>query len=76
MCLNEKYSRVLAGKHLSDMFANKNGLKQGDGLSPSFFNFVIRMVQEHQESLKLNSMYHLIYADYVNILGGSIHTIT
>jgi len=41
-----------------------------------FFNFVIRKVQEHQEGLKLNSMHHLIYADDVNILGGSIHTIT
>jgi hypothetical protein len=28
MCLNENYSRVLVGKHLSDMFPVKNGLKQ------------------------------------------------
>jgi hypothetical protein len=34
MCLNETYSRVLVGKHLSDMFPIKNGLKQGDFLLP------------------------------------------
>jgi hypothetical protein len=32
-CLNETYSRVLVGKHLSDMFYINNGLKQGDALS-------------------------------------------
>jgi len=30
MCLNETYSRVRVGKHLSDMFPSKNGLIQGD----------------------------------------------
>jgi hypothetical protein len=35
MCLNETYSRVHEGKHLSDMFPIKNGLKQGDALSPT-----------------------------------------
>ena len=30
MCLNETCSRVRVGKHLSDMFPVKNGLKQGD----------------------------------------------
>ena len=34
MCLNETYIRVWVGKHLSDMFPMRNGLKQGDGLSP------------------------------------------
>ena len=29
MCLNETYGRVWAGKHLSDMFPIRNGLKQG-----------------------------------------------
>jgi len=32
MCLNEAYSRVRVGKHLSRMFPIKNGLKQGDAL--------------------------------------------
>jgi len=48
MCLNEDYSRVQVGKHLSDMFSIKNGLKQ-DALLPLVFNFAleyaIRMVQ-------------------------------
>jgi hypothetical protein len=39
MCLNETYSRVRVGKHLSDKFPVKNGLKQGYALSPLLFNF-------------------------------------
>ena len=34
MFLNETCSRVRVGKHLSDMFPIRNGMKQGDGLSP------------------------------------------
>jgi sorting nexin-29 len=30
MCLNETYSKVCIGKHLSDHFPVQNGLKQGD----------------------------------------------
>jgi len=41
MCRNETYSRFCVGKHLSDMFPIKNGLKQGDVLSPVLFNFVL-----------------------------------
>ena len=40
MCLNEIYSRVRAGKHLPDMFSIRNGLKQGNALSPLLFSFV------------------------------------
>jgi hypothetical protein len=39
MCLNETYSRVRVGKHLSDTFPIKNCLKQGNVLSPLLFNF-------------------------------------
>jgi hypothetical protein len=39
MCLNETCSRVWVCKNLSDMFPIRNGLKQGDGLSPLLFNF-------------------------------------
>jgi hypothetical protein len=61
------------------MFPIKFGLKQGDALSPSLFNFVlwyaIRRVQVNQDGLKLNSTHKLlVYADDVNILGGSVHT--
>jgi hypothetical protein len=34
MCLHETYSRVCIGKNLSDKFTIRNGLKQGDALSP------------------------------------------
>ena len=34
--LNEIYSRVWVGKHLSDMLSIKTGLRQGDALSPLF----------------------------------------
>ena len=40
MCLTETYSRVRVGKNLS-MFPVKNGLKQGDAISPLLFNFAI-----------------------------------
>jgi hypothetical protein len=39
MCLNETHSCVQVAKHWSDMFPNKNGLKQGEALWPSLFNF-------------------------------------
>ena len=41
MCLTETHSRVRVGKNLSDLFPIRNGLKQGDVLSPLFFNFAL-----------------------------------
>src|SRR5215510_13172088 len=80
MCLNETYCRVRVGKNLSEVFPIRNGLKQGDALLPLIFNFAldyaIKRVQVNQDGLKLNGMHQLVaYADDVNILGGSIHTV-
>ena len=80
MCLTETYSRVRVGKNLSEMFPIRNGLKQGDALSPLLFNFAleyaIKRVQVNQDGLKLNSTHQLLaYANDVNILGGSVHTV-
>jgi len=41
MCLTEKCSRVQIGKNLANMFPIRNGLKQGDALSPLLFNFAL-----------------------------------
>jgi len=80
MCLNETYSRVRVGKHLSDMFPIKNGLKQEYNLSPLLFNFALenanRRVQLYQDGFKLNGTHQLlVYADAVNILGERSHNI-
>ena len=64
---------------MSDTFVAKNGLKQGDVLSPLFFNFAvkyaIRRVHVNQDGSKLDGAHQLVvYADDIYILGGSVHT--
>ena len=64
---------------MSDMFPIRKGLKQGD-VSPLLSNcaleYAIRRVQVNQDGLKLNGTHQLLaYADDVNVLGGSEHTV-
>jgi hypothetical protein len=80
MCLNQTYSKIRIGKHLSDSFPVQNDLKQGDSLSPLLFNlaleYAIRKVQETQVRLKVNRTHQLLaYADDVNLVGDNIDTI-
>ena len=65
---------------MSNTFPVRNGLKQGDALSPLLFIFAlehaIRRVQVNQDGLKLSGTHQiLVYAYDINILGGSVCTI-
>jgi hypothetical protein len=63
VCPNETNSRMQVDKNLSDMLPIRNGLKQGDALSPLIFNFAldytIRRIQVNQDGLKLNGTHQL-----------------
>ena len=59
------------------MFPIRNGLKQGEALLSLLFGFAleyaIKRVQVNQNVLKLNGTHQLlVYADYVNMLGGRV----
>jgi hypothetical protein len=61
------------------MFPFRNGLNQGVALLPLLCNFAleyaIRRVQIILDGVKLNVTHQLlVYADDINILGGSVHT--
>jgi len=62
------------------MFPVRNVMKQGDVLPIFLFNLALdyttRRVQINEDGLKLEGMHLLlVYADDVNILGGSVHTV-
>ena len=65
--------KVRVGKHFSDTFPVKNGLMQGDALSPLLCNFdlenAIERVQVHQDGLKAGGTYQLLVYVDDNILG-------
>jgi len=75
MCLNETYSTVWVGKHLSYACSIKNGLKQGDALLPLFFNFALEYSIRRFQVNKDGTHQLLVYANDVNKLGGRVHTI-
>ena len=65
---------------MGDRFPIRNVLKPGNVISLFLFNFAleyaIRMVQINQDGMKLNGTHHLlVYANDVNVLGGSVPTV-
>jgi len=75
MCLNETYSRVQVGKHVSDGCFIKNGLKEGDALLPLLFNFALEYSIRRVQVNKDDKHQLPVYADDVNKLGGRLQTI-
>jgi len=79
MCLNETYSKVQVGKHLSHKLPIKNGLKQSCFIATAFqlcLVYAIRRIQVNHDDVKLNGTYQLlVYAYYVNTLARCSHTL-
>jgi hypothetical protein len=77
MCLNETYSTVQVGKHLSHVSFSEWSETSKCFIAKAFqlcVDYAIRGVQVNQDGSKLNDTHKLlIYADDVNILGGSVN---
>jgi len=58
MCLLENYSKSQSRQEFVVVFPIRNGWKQGDAISPLFFNcaleYAIRRFQVNNDGLKLN----------------------
>jgi hypothetical protein len=52
MYLNETYSEVHVGKHLSDTFPIQNGMKHGDAPLPLPFNFALEYASGKSKKIK------------------------
>ena len=64
MSLTETYSRVRVDKNVSDRFPIRNGLKQGDTLTPMLLNFALEYAiirfQVNQDGFKLHTSFWLM----------------
>jgi Reverse transcriptase (RNA-dependent DNA polymerase). len=79
-CLDGTPSKMRIGNYLSSSFPIKNGLKEGDALSPLLFNFslqyAIRKVQETRLGQDINGFHQVwAYAYDVNLISDDIRTI-
>ena len=80
MCLNETCNSVRVGKNLSNMFPTKNSLKTTRCFRAIAFQLCFRVGNQEGSGkpgwleIKWYSS-GLVYADDVNILGGSVRTV-
>jgi len=79
LCRNEAYSRVRLGKLLPDIFPFKNGLKQGNTLSPLLFKFAldcaIMRFQVNQDGLKFNGTYQIWFMIMILIFWADVYVL-